>query len=141
MSLTLLWVIWLVIELSLSTEFHRCIRASCSFAERLQQMVAEARKFTLAAQQRQKRYYDAKHRPAVFAVNDRRLLSTSGLDLKIAGTNKLAPCFVGPSRSLSALERLHTGWSCWTPCAFMMYSPFFAEALSFLWQSIATSPS
>ena len=28
------------------------------------------RKFTLAAQQRHKRYYDAKHVPAVFAVND-----------------------------------------------------------------------
>ena len=77
--------------------------ASCKFAERLQQLVAKARKFTLAAQQRHKRYYDAKHVPAVFAVNDEVLLSTSGLSLRIAGSNKLAPRFVGP---LKVLERI-----------------------------------
>jgi len=76
---------------------------SCAFAERWQQVVAKARKFTLAAQQRHKRYYDAKHVPAVLAVNDQVLLSTSGLSLKIAGTNKLAPRFVGP---LKVLERI-----------------------------------
>ena len=76
---------------------------SCSFAERLQQLVAKARKFTLAAQQRHKRYYDAKHIPAVFAANDEVLLSTSGLNLRIAGTNKLAPRFVGPFK---VLERI-----------------------------------
>ncbi|DBA87893.1 TPA: hypothetical protein ACH3X1_016779 [Trebouxia sp. C0004] len=76
---------------------------SCTFAENLQQMVAKARKFTMAAQQRHKRYYDAKHVPAVFAVNDNLLLSTSGLDLKIAGTNKLAPRFIGPFK---VLERI-----------------------------------
>ena len=43
----------------------------------------------MAAQQRHKRYYDAKHVPAVSAFNDEVLLSTSGLNLKIAGTNKL----------------------------------------------------
>ena len=77
--------------------------ASCHFAQRLQQIVAKARKFTLAAQQRHKRYYDAKHVPAVFAVNDQVLLSTSGLNLKIAGTNKLAPRYVGP---VKVLERI-----------------------------------
>ena len=71
--------------------------------ERLQHMVAKARKFTLAAQQRHKRYYDAKHVPAVFAVNDQVLLSTSGLNLKVAGTNKLAPRFVEPFK---VLERI-----------------------------------
>ena len=54
--------------------------ASCTFAERLQRLVARARKFTLAAQQRHNRYYDAKH--AVFAVNGQVLLSTSGLSLR-----------------------------------------------------------
>ena len=73
---------------------------SCTFAERLQQMVAKARKFTKAAQQRHKRYYDAQHVLAVFALNDQVLLSTSGLSLKIAGTNKLAPRFVGPFKVL-----------------------------------------
>ncbi len=75
---------------------------SCTFAKRLQQVVAKAMKFTLAAQQRHKRYYDAKHVPAVFAVNDRVLLSTSNLNLKLAGTNKLWPKFVRP---LKVLER------------------------------------
>ena len=77
---------------------------SCTFAEQLQQVVAKARKFTLAAQQRHKRYYDARHVPAVFAVNDQVLLSTSGLNLQTApeGINKLAPRFVGP---LKVLER------------------------------------
>ena len=60
-------------------------------------------KFTLAAQQRHKRYYDAKHVPVVFAVNDQVLLSTSGLNLKLAGTKKLWPKFVGP---LKVLERI-----------------------------------
>lgn len=50
----------------------------------------------MAAQQRHKRYYDAEHVPAVFAVNDEVLLSTSGLNLRIAGTHKLAPRYVGP---------------------------------------------
>lgn len=36
-----------------------------AFAGKLQQMVARARRLTLAAQQRHKRYYDAKHIPAV----------------------------------------------------------------------------
>ena len=76
---------------------------SCTFAWRLQQIVAKARKFTLAAQQRHKRYYDANHVPKVFAVNDSVLLSTSGLNLKIAGTNKLAPRFIGPFK---VLERI-----------------------------------
>lgn len=40
----------------------------------------------MAAQQRHKCYYDAKHMPAVLSVNDQVLLSTSGLNLKIAGT-------------------------------------------------------
>ena len=49
--------------------------------------------------------YDVKHVPAVFAVNDQVLLSTSGLNLKSApeGTNKLAPRFVGP---LKVVERI-----------------------------------
>ena len=58
-------------------------------------LVSKARKFTLAAQQRHKHYYDAKHVPAVFAVNDEALLSTSSLNLKIAGSNKLAPALWG----------------------------------------------
>ena len=65
--------------------------ASCNFAEDFQRLVARAQKLIIAAQQRHKRYYDAKHVPAVFVVNDEVLLSTAGLNLKISGTIKLAP--------------------------------------------------
>ena len=65
--------------------------ASCKFAENLQRLVARAQKLTIAAQQRHKCHYDAKHAPAVFAVNDELLLSAAGLQLKMSGTNKLSP--------------------------------------------------
>ncbi|KAL3149506.1 hypothetical protein ABBQ32_002288 [Trebouxia sp. C0010 RCD-2024] len=71
-------------------------------------MAARAKKFTPAAQQRHKRYYDAKHVPAVFAVNDQVLLCTSGLNLKIAGTNKPAPRYVGPFQVLERIGKLPT---------------------------------
>ena len=77
--------------------------AACKVAENLQRLVARAQKLTIAAQQRHKRYYDAKHAPAVFAVNHEVLLSTAGLDLKISGTNKLAPKWIGPFK---VLERI-----------------------------------
>ena len=70
--------------------------ASCKFANDLQPLVARAQKLTVAAQQRQKSYYDAKHVDAVFAVNDKLLLSTKGLNLKTSGTNKFAPKYIGP---------------------------------------------
>ena len=77
--------------------------ASCKFAEKLQQLTAHATKLTLAAQQRQKRYYDAKHTAVYYAVNEEVLLITAGLNLKITGTNKLAPKWVGP---LKVFERV-----------------------------------
>ena len=77
--------------------------ASCKFAENLQRLVARAQKLTIAAQQRHKRFYDAKHAPAVFAVNDEVLLSNAGLQLRISGTNKLAPKWIGP---FQVLERI-----------------------------------
>ena len=77
--------------------------ASCKFAEKLQKLTARAIKLTLAAQQRQKRCYDAKHTATYFAVNEGVLLSTAGLNLRISGTNKLAPKWLGP---LKVTERV-----------------------------------
>ena len=72
---------------------------SSTCADWLQQTVAKAMKFTLAAQQRHKRYHDAKHVPAVFAVNDQVLLSTSGLNLKLAGTGQVVAYICGTTES------------------------------------------
>jgi hypothetical protein len=77
--------------------------ASCSFAERMQRIVARARKITIAAQQRHKRYYDKTHTDAALSVNSEAVLSTAGLNLKIAGTNKLTPKWIGPFK---VLERI-----------------------------------
>ncbi|KAA6418537.1 MAG: hypothetical protein FRX49_11483 [Trebouxia sp. A1-2] len=57
----------------------------------------------LAAQQRHTHYHDAKHAPAVFATDDEMLLSTSGLQLRISGTDKLAPKFIGPFEDLERI--------------------------------------
>ena len=81
--------------------------ASCKFADDLRQrLVACAQKLTIAAQQRQKRYYDAKHVDAVFAVNDELLLSTKGLNLKMSGTNQVAPKYIGPFKGLERIGQV-----------------------------------
>ena len=77
--------------------------AWCKFAERLQQLVARATKLTIAAQQRQKHYYDGKHTAMHFAVIGEVLLLTAGLNLRIAGTDKLAPRWVGPNRIVECI--------------------------------------
>lgn len=85
------------------------------FAEILQRLVARAQMLTIAAQQRHKCYYDAKHAAAVFAVIDEVLLSTAGLQVKISGTNKLAPKWIGPFNILEVLALVLTGLSFLSP--------------------------
>ena len=79
--------------------------ASCKFANDLRRLVARAQKLTFAAQQRQKRHYDAKHVDAVFAVNE-LLLSTKGLNVKNFGTNKFAPKYMGPFKGLERIGQV-----------------------------------
>ena len=52
----------------------------------------------MAAQQRQKRYYDLNRPGKSYAVGTNMLLSTANLNLKVlqTGTTKLAPKWVGP---------------------------------------------
>ena len=56
-----------------------------------------------SAQQRQKRYYDAKHTVASFEVGDSVLLSTANLNLETNGTRKLWPRWCGPVTVLAKL--------------------------------------
>ena len=67
-----------------------------------------------------------KHIPAVFAVNDKVLLSSSGLNVKIAGTNKLAPCFVGPFK---VLERIGAAYRLNLAKNYVRYNVFHVSLL------------
>jgi hypothetical protein len=58
--------------------------------------IAEAKRCLQAAQQRQKAYADTRRRDVNFAVGDQVLLSTKNLTLKMVGSSKLMPKYVGP---------------------------------------------
>lgn len=64
--------------------------------------LAQAKKCFEAAQQRQKRYADAKRRDVSFAEGDMVLLSTKNISMRVTGdrttTPKLFPKFIGPFR-------------------------------------------
>ena len=75
---------------------------SADYAQKMQQIIARARKCMLAAQQRQKRYYDQKHVAADHDVGVDVLLSTKHLKLKqlSIGSNKLMPKWLDHFRYL-----------------------------------------
>ena len=70
--------------------------ASGEFLRKMQTLAARAQKCMCAAQQRQKRYYDLKHRFQQHGIGDQVLLSTKTLQIKTVGTPKLWPRWVGP---------------------------------------------
>ena len=72
--------------------------AAGEFADHIRSLIARTRRCMLAAQQRQKRYYDERRTDAAFSVGTKVLLSTANLALKVltTGTRKLAPKWVGP---------------------------------------------
>jgi hypothetical protein len=59
-------------------------------------MLAKAKQCLQAAQQRQKHTADARRADVQFAVGEQVLLSTKNLTLKMQGSNKLLPRFIGP---------------------------------------------
>ena len=72
--------------------------ASENFAAKMCMLTARAKRCMMAAQQRQKRYYDENRPDKSYAVGTPMLLSTANLNLKVlkTGTRKLAPKWVGP---------------------------------------------
>jgi hypothetical protein len=71
--------------------------ASAAFVERLQFSLSLARKFLIAAQQRQKAFVDKRCVEISYKVGDKVLLSTRYLNLKRSKTNrKLLPKWIGP---------------------------------------------
>jgi hypothetical protein len=69
---------------------------AAEFADRLQNGLVEAKKALEAARQRQKHFYDGKHRQVSFRVGDMVLLSSKNLKLKGVKSPKLQPKWVGP---------------------------------------------
>jgi hypothetical protein len=72
-----------------------CDRAD-DIAKRIQTVVSDAKKCLETAQQRQKAYADRFRRDFEFAVGSQVLLSTKHINVKMKGTSKLLPRWVGP---------------------------------------------
>ena len=80
-----------------TTAFCAC-NQSDEFAAEMRNITARAKRCMMAAQQRQKRYYDENRTGVSYTVGTKVLLSTANLALKVltTGTRKLAPKWVGP---------------------------------------------
>ena len=70
--------------------------AAADLATRIRTSVERAQRLLQGAQDRQKRYADARRRERSFAEGERVLLSTRNIRLRTPGTQKLMPLFVGP---------------------------------------------
>ena len=70
--------------------------ASAKYSLHMQQTLAKAKRCMLDAQQRQKHYYNGRHKPSDFLVGNLVLLATKFLNLRTGGTRKLWPRWVGP---------------------------------------------
>jgi len=82
------------------------IPSAKEFVNRMHYALEEAKACLRAAQQRQKAYADMKRIDINFDVNDSVLLSTKNITLKMIGTEKFLPKFIGPflvSRKINAV--------------------------------------
>jgi hypothetical protein len=70
--------------------------AADDIAARIQSVVSDAKKCLVAAQQRQKAYADEFRRDVEFDIGTEVLLSTKHINIKMKGTPKLLPRWVGP---------------------------------------------
>jgi hypothetical protein len=67
-----------------------------SMVDHMHSILASAKSFLYAAQQRQKAYADQKRLHIVFAEGESVLLSTKHINLRMPGSPKLLPKFIGP---------------------------------------------
>jgi hypothetical protein len=91
--------------------------ASAAFVERLQSSLSLARKFLIAAQQRQKAFADQRRVERVYKVGDKVLLSTKYLNLKHSETSrKLLPKWIDPFEIVQVVGpvayklKMNPGW-------------------------------
>ena len=59
-------------------------------------VISEAKKYLLAAQQRQKSYVDTKRHDVLYEVRSEVFLNTSNIKLKTLVVRKLFPQWIGP---------------------------------------------
>ena len=74
------------------------------YVKQLQHAQYSAKKCLEAAQQRQKAYADIKRRHVEYKLGDKVLLSTKNITLKMLGTAKLLPRFVGPFKIIGKIN-------------------------------------
>lgn len=75
-----------------------------TIAQRIHTVVADAKRHLIAAQQRQKAYADQFRRDAEYAVGAEVMLSTKHINIKMKGTSKLLPRWVGPFKVLQRVN-------------------------------------
>jgi len=68
--------------------------------------IAEAKRCLQAAQQRQKAYADMHRRDVQFTVGDQVLLSTKNLTLKMVGSSKMMPKYIGPFKVAKRINQV-----------------------------------
>jgi hypothetical protein len=90
---------------------------SAAFVERLQFALSLARRYLIAAQQRQKAFADERRVEKVYKVGAKVLLSTKYVNLKHCKTNcKLLPKWIGPFEVVQVVEpvayelKMNHGW-------------------------------
>jgi hypothetical protein len=79
-----------------AVEARTNVPAAIDFVLTIRESVKRAKQLMLAAQQRQKAYFDRKRRDVVFEPGQQVFLSTQHIRLKSIGTQKLLPRFIGP---------------------------------------------
>jgi hypothetical protein len=85
----------------LSIEAETRVPAAADFVKEMHDSLQQARVALLAAQERQKAYFDKGRRPQEFSAGQKVLLKSSNLNFKVQGARKLLPKWVGPFEVLA----------------------------------------